>query len=65
MLITLVDRHLRRTRTPPSRFGRDALGDPNFVFNLREGREPRSRTRRRVEAFILAREADLLAHYEP
>lgn len=65
MLINLVDHYLRRTRTPPSRFGRDALGDPNFVFNLRDGREPRRRTRQRVEAFIASREADLLENYQP
>ncbi len=64
MLLHLVELYLRRTRTPPSRFGRDALGDPKFVFNLRDGREPRRRTRQRVIAFISARDDELLSGYD-
>ena len=56
MLLVRIERHLKRTRTPPTRFGRDALGDPNFVFNLRDGREPRPKTLVRVLSFIDARE---------
>lgn len=32
----------------PTRFGRTVAGDPLFVFDLREGREPRSDTRTRI-----------------
>jgi homoserine dehydrogenase len=32
----------------PTRFGRAIAGDPLFVFDLREGREPRSETRARI-----------------
>src|ERR1700749_377786 len=32
----------------PTRFGRQMAGDPLFVFDLREGREPRSETRTRI-----------------
>lgn len=32
----------------PTRFGRTVAGDPLFVFDLREGREPRSETRTRI-----------------
>ena len=32
----------------PTRFGRAIAGDPLFVFDLREGREPRSETRNRI-----------------
>lgn len=32
----------------PTRFGRAIAGDPLFVFDLREGREPRSDTRTRI-----------------
>src|SRR5882757_653138 len=31
-----------------TRFGRQIAGDPLFVFDLREGREPRSETRTRI-----------------
>lgn len=36
----------------PTRFGREAAKDPLFVFQLREGREPRSATRSKVSAFM-------------
>ena len=41
----------------PTRFGRESLGDPCFVFDLREGREPRAGTAGRVMQFIDALEA--------
>ena len=64
MLLHLVELYMRRTRMPPSRFGRDALNDPRFVFTLREGREPRRRTRERVVAFIAAYDQNLLEGYD-
>lgn len=60
MLLSLIELFLRRTRMPPARFGREVLGDPNFVFDLKEGREPRSATRRKVVSYICAREPDLV-----
>jgi hypothetical protein len=52
MLLELIERHLKSRRMPPTRFGRAAVGDPRFVFDLREGREPRSTTVRRVMAYL-------------
>lgn len=43
-----------RKPMPPTAFGMAALGDPNFVRNLQEGRELRSKTMRRVVDFIEA-----------
>lgn len=37
---------------PPARFGREAVRDPRFVFDLRNGREPRPQTIDRVRAFL-------------
>jgi hypothetical protein len=37
---------------PPARFGVEAVRDPRFVFDLRNGREPRARTVAKVEAYI-------------
>jgi hypothetical protein len=54
MLLARIDAHLRRTRLPVTRFGRDAVGDPNFVLDLRDGRMPRDSTVKRVLAFIEA-----------
>ncbi len=56
MLIRRIDAFLMRTRTAPTRFGRDAVGDPNFVLNLRDGREPRASTVRRVQKYLEANE---------
>jgi len=39
---------------PAARFGREAMKDPRFVFDLRRGREPRQRTIERVRAFLEA-----------
>lgn len=43
---------LKTSRMAPSRFGRDALGDPGFVAELRRGRCPNLRTIERARAFI-------------
>lgn len=52
MLLTRVEKFLKLRRMPPTRFGRDAVGDPGFVFALRDGREPRSATVRRVLDYL-------------
>ena len=53
-LLREVEKFLNRSQTPPTRFGRDAVGDPRFVFDLRKGREPRPSTVQRVRAFLEA-----------
>ena len=52
MLIRKIEVFLRHTRMPPTRFGRLAAHDPRFVFDLRNGREPRAGTERRIEHFM-------------
>jgi len=52
-----VERFLRRTGMPPTKFGRLAVNDPRFVLDLRNGREPRSATAARVVDFITAQGA--------
>ncbi len=51
-LLMRIQRHLRRTGTPATRFGREVVGDPRFVLDLRNGREPREDTVRRVHAWL-------------
>lgn len=51
-LLREVEKFLRSNDTPPTRFGREALGDPRFVFDLRNGRDPRPRTIARVLAYL-------------
>lgn len=52
MLLWRIEQYLKARRMPPARFGREAVGDPCFVFDLRDGREPRERTVARVCAYI-------------
>jgi len=51
-LLRRIERHLDATGMPPTRFGRETVGDPRFVFDLRAGREPRDETTRRVVAWL-------------
>ncbi|HEX6375191.1 MAG TPA: hypothetical protein VFZ91_05680 [Allosphingosinicella sp.] len=54
-LLDLIETYMRRTKMSPTRFGRNAVGDPNFVTGLRDGRTPRKPTVRRVVAYIEGR----------
>ena len=56
-LLIKIERHLRRCGVSPSRFGRDVVGDPRFVFDLRRGREPRAEMQARVLNFIMINDA--------
>ena len=49
-----INGFLRANRMPPSTFGRLAVNDPRLVWDLRNGREPRPRMIRRIEAFLAA-----------
>jgi len=51
-LLRRIEQHLDATGMPPTRFGRETVGDPRFVFDLRAGREPRDETTRRVVAWL-------------
>jgi 2,4-dienoyl-CoA reductase-like NADH-dependent reductase (Old Yellow Enzyme family) len=52
MLLRRIEQFIKERRMPPARFGREAVGDPCFVFDLRDGREPRQRTVARVSAYL-------------
>lgn len=53
-LLREVEKFLRQNGTPPTRFGREAMSDPRFVFDLRNGRDPRPETVARVRAYLEA-----------
>mgnify|MGYP001604167490 FL=1 len=57
-LLEQIETYLVRTKTPPSKFGRMALGDPRFVDDLRSGRRPRRRTQERVEIYLAGSDAN-------
>ena len=52
MLLRQIERYIRLSGMPPTRFGREAMGDPRFVHDLRLGREPRPKTAARVAAWL-------------
>ena len=57
MLIRSIEKFLRQTGMPATKFGRLAAHDPRFVLDLRMGREPRGGTGARIKGFIAGYEA--------
>ncbi|GLT02764.1 hypothetical protein GCM10007897_41870 [Sphingobium jiangsuense] len=51
-LLDQIEGYLARSGTKASMFGRQAVGDPRFVQDLREGRRPRRKTQERVKQFL-------------
>ena len=56
-LLRRIETYLGRSATRPARFGREVVGDPCFVFDLREGREPRPATIAKVTEWLDRQEA--------
>jgi hypothetical protein len=56
-LLRRIERYLKQSGVRPTTFGREAVRDPRFVFDLRSGRTPRRSTVRRVTAYLDVREA--------
>lgn len=54
MLIRRIEKFLRETGMPWTRFGRLAAHDPRFVADLRNGRTPRPETEQRIDRFMQA-----------
>ena len=52
-----LEEFLERTGFKPTEFGRQAVGDPSLVLNLRRGRSPTLATADRILAFIRESEA--------
>lgn len=55
-LLLDISQYLRRSGMSASAFGRDAVNDPRFIHDLRNGRECGPRVSHRVYAFIATRE---------
>jgi len=49
-----VEQFIADRKTNPTAFGKAAVGDPRFVFQLREGREPRLGTVAKVKEYMAA-----------
>ena len=52
--IRRVERFMKRHGVTPSRFGKEAVNDPNFVFDLRSGRKPNVVLMESVERWMRA-----------
>jgi 2,4-dienoyl-CoA reductase-like NADH-dependent reductase (Old Yellow Enzyme family) len=52
LLLRDIEKFLRSNDFSAARFGREAVRDPRFVFDLRNGREPRVQTVERVRAYL-------------
>jgi len=52
LLLREIEKFLRRTGMPATKFGRLAVRDPRLVLDMRNGREPRRRMVIRVEHFM-------------
>lgn len=53
-LLRKIERHLRRSGKSPTRFGREAAGDPRLVFDMRQGRIPGGRIAAKIHAYLEA-----------
>lgn len=51
-LLDQVAAYLKATEVSKTAFGVQAVGDPNFVFDLEAGREPRRKVQEKVLHFI-------------
>jgi hypothetical protein len=55
-LLRRIERYLRRSGTPATRFGREAVRDPRIVRDMRNGREPGPNMVVRLSAYLDAAE---------
>jgi hypothetical protein len=55
-LLRRIERYLHKTRIAPTTFGRLCARDPQLVFDMRRGREPRLGLRRKITAYLDGRE---------
>ena len=51
-LLRRIEHYMRRTRTAPTRFGREAANDPCLVFEMRKGRKVGEKLTARVHAWL-------------
>ena len=57
-----IERYLRASGTPPTRFGRDVVKDPRLVSDLRRGREVGSAVAARINAYLDQQEQNTRVH---
>jgi hypothetical protein len=55
-LMRRIERFLQRADMAPTRFGREAVGDPRLISDMKNGRELRDATIARIQAWLDAQE---------
>jgi tRNA-dihydrouridine synthase len=56
-LLTLINRCIEQTGVSATRIGREALGDPRLIADIRRGRELRPHTEKKLLAYLSAVES--------
>lgn len=51
-LIRRIERFLERADMAPTRFGREAVGDPRLISDMKNGRELRDATIARIQSWL-------------
>ena len=51
-LLRTIEKFLKENNVPATKFGRDCARDPRLVLDMRNGREPGDRMKRRIEHFM-------------
>lgn len=51
-LMRRIERFLERADMAPTRFGREAVGDPRLISDLKNGRELRDATIARIQSWL-------------
>ena len=55
-MLSLVERHIRKNRVSPARIGRESVGDPRLVFDMRNGRNLGGKIEARLQAYLSQQE---------
>lgn len=51
-LMRRIERFLERADMAPTRFGREAVGDPRLISDMKNGRELRDATIARIQSWL-------------
>ena len=55
-LMRRIQLFMKRSDMAPTRFGREAVGDPRLIADMKNGRELRDKTIKRIQAWLDAQE---------
>lgn len=57
-LMRRIERFLKRADMAPTRFGRESVGDPRLISDMKNGRELRDATIARIQAWLDSQERE-------